>query len=43
MQGDGNREMLFIFFDLMERRARLHMDEEESRHVELTGIDESSA
>merc|ERR1719470_133178 len=31
VQGDGNREMLFIFLDLMERRARLHMDEEESR------------
>ena len=43
MQGDGNREMLFIFFDLMERRARLHMDEEESRHVELPGIDELTA
>ena len=43
VQGDGNREMLFIFFDLMERRARLHMDEEESRHVELPGIDELTA
>jgi len=43
VQGEGNREMLFIFFDLMERRARLHMDEEESRHVELPGIDESTA
>ena len=43
VQGDGNRKMLFIFFDLMERRARLHMDEEESRHVELPGIDESTA
>ena len=37
VEGDGNREMRF--FDHMERRARLHMDEEESRHVELPVID----
>ena len=41
VQGDGNREMRF--FDQMERIVRLLMDEEDSRHVELPVIDESTA
>ena len=31
------------FFDQMERIVRLLMDEEDSRHVELPVIDESTA
>ena len=41
VKGDGNREMRF--FDQMERIVRLLMDEEDSRHVELPVIDESTA
>ena len=39
VQGGGNREMRF--FDQMERRARIMMDEEESRQVNVPACDES--